>query len=235
MWKRPGSGHHRRCDSPDGQLHSMKKPPKRKAQQVKPTLPQITTSTSHRTPRQLPTAGRKAPPAGQETKLTFLSVWKDFWSFVGPILTVVGLLNYYWPSISISTGARLDPKQDFQTQFVVTNTGNVPIHDVYFACALVGGSMTVGELLMDEANLAPIATLIPGEPSSRGCFSKSLDINGPMLRVTAYYRWPLIGMVASKRTYFSARRGADGVFLVPEAAPSPEPTAIIGVGGPPNQ
>lgn len=212
----------------------MKKPPRRKAQQVKPTLPQITTATNHRTPKQLPMAGRKAPLGGQETKLTFASVWKDFWSFAGPIFTVVGLLNYYSPSIAISTGARLDPNQNFLTQFVVTNTGNVPIHDVSFVCELVGDEMTLGELGTQANGLSPIATLIPGEPSSRGCFSRSIGVDGPMLRVTAYYRWPLIGMVASKRAYFSVRRGADGAFLVPEAAPSPEPKAIVRVGRPPN-
>ncbi|GJE65758.1 hypothetical protein LNAOJCKE_2971 [Methylorubrum aminovorans] len=213
----------------------MKKPPKRKPQQSKPSLQQLTTSTNHKTPTQSPTEALKAPPAEREAKLTFGSVWKDFWSYVGPLITILGLMNYYWPSISIASGVNLDPKQDFQTQFVVTNTGNVPVHGVSFACALVGHRVSIGKLVGGGNTLSPIATLTPGEPASRGCFTKSLSIDGPLLKVTTYYRWPLIGAIASKHAYFSAQRGTDGVFLVPEAAPSPEPPTLLRIGDKPEQ
>lgn len=168
----------------------------------------------------------------EKAKTSLLDAWKNFWAFGGPALSLLGAAAYWWPSVAIATGVNLDPTQDFQTQFVVTNTGHVPVHEVSFVCALVGNRASVGHLSTGPS-LSPIETLRPGEPASRGCFTASLSIDGPMLRVDAYYKWPIIGQTVRARAYFAVKKGSAGAFLVPEAAPSVEPPALISVGKPP--
>lgn len=168
----------------------------------------------------------------QKTKTNLLDRWKNIWAILGPAMTLLGAGAYWWPSVGLATGINLDPSQDFQTQFVITNTGHVPVHDVSFVCTLVGSQANIGDL-QSGPRPAPISTLKPGEPASRGCFAKSLNIDGPMLRVDAYYRWPIINRIVSTRSYFAVRRGASGKFLVPEATPSPEPSTLYQIGRPP--
>jgi hypothetical protein len=155
--------------------------------------------------------------------------WKEFWAFAGPLLAIVGAWNYWVPNISIAPGVNLDPRQEFQTQFVISNTGHIPIYDVHFSCDLIGNRLAVAELGTGDM-LEPIPQLLG--TASRGCFAKSLVAHGPWLKVTARYRWPLTGKEHSSSGFFSVREGANGVFLVSEPPPSPEPRSILHVNGP---
>jgi hypothetical protein len=176
---------------------------------------------------------RPLAPAGLSNRETgFFPKWKTFWAFVGPMITVLGLANYYWPSLTITTGVNLGPEELFQTQFLVTNSGHNYLYDITFICDLIGYSATIHELDYDSRNLQPIPVLVPNHPVSRGCFAKSLVENGPWLKVTVEYRWPLIGWHASEIAFFSAKRGANSFYLVPEAAPTAEPPAMFEMNSP---
>jgi hypothetical protein len=213
----------------------MKKPPKIKPgkPKSKPSPEQLTIAINHKTPTTLPEAASATQPERERTKITLGKLWNKFWSFAGPILTLIAAAAYWLPSVTLATGVNLDPKQDFQTQFVVTNSGHLPIYDVTFACSLVGNQGSIGELQVGGNTLAPIPSLKPGEPASRGCFQKSLSINGPILKVDAYYRWPFIGRIATATAYFALRHGANGTALVPEATPASALPTLLRIGAPP--
>jgi hypothetical protein len=208
----------------------MKKQPRKKP---KPIL-----QTPRREPEQDSLSQQQAKVTLADTKITpakvtFGTAWKNFWVYAGPLLTLVGLWAYWTPSISLVPGVNLDPSQEFQSQFLVTNTGHVAVNNLTFTCSLMGKKMGVAELNMSAGDtLAPVAILKPGNFASRGCFTKSLVVGGPILKIVAHYRWPLVGNSDSATAYFSVREGSSGVFLVPEGAPSPEPPTLLSVGAP---
>lgn len=157
--------------------------------------------------------------------------WKEFWAYAGPVATLVGLWTYWCPSVYISAGVNINPAEQLQTQFIITNNGHVPVYDVKFTCSILpsGLGLYVNLKTSGDNSLQAIKTLEEGQAASRGCFAKSLVAGGPWLKVVANYKWPLIGKPASKTVYFSVRTGPVGSFLVPEAAPSPEPPTFIQV------
>jgi hypothetical protein len=161
----------------------------------------------------------KATKQTNDRRSSFRIGWETFWAFVGPIISVFGVAQYYWPSVTITTGVNLSPREIFQTQFIVTNTGHMSVYNVSFRCALVGTSLKVG-VVSTGNDLAKIPELLPNHPASRGCFGRSLIENGPWLKVSADYKWPLIGLVSTETAFFSAKATDKGeVQLVPEAAP----------------
>lgn len=156
----------------------------------------------------------------------FVSGWGMFWSFLGPLSALIGVWTFFDPNVSFSTGVNLDPKEQFQTQFVVTETGYLGVRDITFSCSLIGKSAEIQALSTEgHQNLQPIKYLKGA--ASRGCFSQSLVEGGPMLKVTAYYTWPLIGYRDSTSAYFSVRTGPAGSFLVLDVKPNPEPPTLF--------
>jgi hypothetical protein len=120
----------------------------------------------------------------------------------------------------MTTGANLNSHESFQTQFIVTNTGHTSVYDVSFRCSLVGSRIGIGILDSESNDLAKIPELLPNHPVSRGCFRRSLLAGGPWLKISADYKWPLIGMVATETVFFSAKQNEKGENqLVPEDSP----------------
>lgn len=159
-------------------------------------------------------------PHLEHKRSRFRIVWESFWAFGGPVVAVVGLVQYYWPTVSITTGANLSSRDSFQTQFIVTNTGHTSVYDVSFRCGLIGTKIGIGILTNQGNDLAKIPELLPNHPASRGCFGRSLLAGGPWLKVSADYRWPLIGKVSTETMFFSAKQNDKGENqLVPEALP----------------
>ncbi|SCB16581.1 hypothetical protein [Rhizobium hainanense] len=146
--------------------------------------------------------------------------WRGFWDYAGIIVTIFTLWQIFAPSVSITSGANLDGSQIFATQFLVSNTGNFPVYDVWFSCVLVGSSVGVNALSSSNDLLA-IKNFPKKAIASRGCFSRS-DVDGAMLKVEAHYSWPLIGYEDIEIAYFSAKKSTTGYILTPE--PKPENT-----------
>jgi hypothetical protein len=194
-----------------------------------PTRPP-TYSTSKEEQMTLPEVQEKAEERVEDNRSRFRRSWDTFWAFAGPAAIILSLAQYYWPSVTLTTGINLDPHQLFQTQFVIANTGHTSIHDVTFECAVVSNAIMV---VHEQANhLEKIDILLPGHLASRGCFQKSLIVNGPLLKVTAAYRWTLLGINGYETDFFSAKQNTAGeIQLVPEAAPVPEPASLLIVKG----
>lgn len=182
-------------------------------------------------------AKRRSPKASPSKGEKYFGFWKNFWAFAGPLFTILGLGNYYTPSVTITSGVNLDPKQSLQTQFLVTNSGNVRVHDLIFACtfkALVmpGSTASIG---VDGAKLlTKIDELNPKSTISKGCFTQSNTAEGTVLRVVNWFRWPLINYQDRVEAYFVVRKGSDGFFLVPDSPPNAtSPMALPPIPEPP--
>ena len=205
----------------------MKKPPPYKAK--RPTRPIPKTAVDRG--RNGPTLRSKETPvtSGEktDTKLTFGPAWKGFWSYAGPLFTLLGLWVYWTPNVAITSGVNLDPLQQLQTQFVVTNIGHVSVYHLAFTCTVIGDNLQIGELKSTYGSLQPMAALRPGDAASRGCFTKSFDVSGTALKVEAHFIWPLINRPDMAIAYFSVRKGASGTFLVPDAPAGPESPSLL--------
>lgn len=116
------------------------------------------------------------------------------------------------PTISLSAGLNLDSKQQFQTQFVLTNTGHAAVYDVQFSCSLIGPALYAKKIVPDLAMPRPVQVIRSGDSVSRGCFVESL-VEGPMLKVDARFRWPVIRLPGKVTAYFSVRSGPAGSFF----------------------
>ncbi len=173
------------------------------------------------------TRDESAPKTRKSGLGTIWGIWGKAWAIFGPILTIIGSWQLYTPHVAITSGVNLDSSQQFQTQFVVTNTGKVAVYDLRFTCELLGDAIAIGSLASRPPDLLPVAQLPPGAPVSRGCFSESRNISGETLRVTTHYKWPLFNKDASVEAYFSVRSGQGGFFLVPEAPPDPSLPSLI--------
>ena len=178
------------------------------------------------------TARRNNNPRKQgSAKTGFTGNWDQFWRFAGPVITLYFLWQNLYPIVSITSGHNLDSSQTFATRFVVTNTGNVEVSDLSFSCILVGNSANIG-ILTTGAELTPVK-VIPrnGGNASRGCFSRS-DIDGALLKVEVHFSsWTLLGFQKTAFQYFSAKKGANGHELEPEAQPE-NMSELIRVNGP---
>ena len=170
------------------------------------------------------------PKQGLDARQSFSNAWRSIWSYLGPLITIVGLWTYWSPSIAITAGAALDPSQLLQTDFLLTNIGHVPVYDVHLRCSLLGQQFYAKLLESSGEILRPVSSLEPNHPVSRGCFTKSLMSGDLSLKVVASYHWPLIGKVSEETAYFSARKGASGFVLVPEERPSLEPPTLLSIG-----
>lgn len=161
--------------------------------------------------------------------VAFTKAWKEAWAYLGPIITVIGLWEYWTPALSIVPGLNLNPSEAFQTQFVVTNTGHTSLYDLSFKCSILGRSLVVEDLSTDP--LPYVSELEKLSPVSRGCFGSSL-VDGVLLKVTVRYRWPILNKFDERIAFFSVKHGDAGQkYIVPEAAPTPEPPAMLEVYG----
>jgi hypothetical protein len=154
--------------------------------------------------------------------------WKALWAFLGPIFGFITLYSNFTPAISIVPGPNLDKTQAYSTQIVITNTGRVPVYDLWFSCGLgvSSGPMYIQHLeAHPRDDLAPVQRLSPGQPTTKACAVAS-DVQGRIiLNFTVNFKWPLIGWLLgwqdSKNAKFDVKEGRDGHFLVPSASPWP--------------
>lgn len=224
-------GHPRRCEATEDWHQHMKKPPRRKPKGLKPTAPRPTEVGFHTQPK--PQATQERTPQREKTgsRLRIRERYRTFWAYAGPIFTLVSAGALWWPSVTITSGANLDPSQDFQTQVLINNNGKSPVYDMSITCDLVGEEAYIGKLQTPERPIPKIPTLRAGEVASRGCLAASKYITGLQLRVHADFTWPIIGRRDRVTSYFSVERGPTGSVLVPQARPTIERKATITIPG----
>jgi hypothetical protein len=149
--------------------------------------------------------------------ITFGKGWKEVWAYLGPCLSLVGAWFLLTPNIDVTAGINLDTAQQFQTQFLVSNRGHVPIYNVHFACGLTGPVVAIDSIRGSEY-FSPISELRPGAIASRGCFGESrVPISGP-LEISVFYTWPLIGKESVVKADFTVRQTASGFAMVPDTS-----------------
>jgi hypothetical protein len=169
-----------------------------------------------KSPPMPPRATVPSAPAGWRSKWTGMGRWwNKFWGLTGPISIVISLLIYIAPSIAITPGDNLDPSQEFQTQFVVTNKGNFSLYNVHFTCEIDGSAIAI-QNLQGSSSLKRIPHFQSGGLASRGCFAQSRTRTDGRLKVDVYYTWPRFGIERVQPTYFRVESGASGNFLVPD-------------------
>lgn len=56
--------------------------------------------------------------------------WSYVWGCLGPVLTVFSLYYAFYPSISITPGGQLDPKDPFSIPFTIGNNNLFSVHDI---------------------------------------------------------------------------------------------------------
>jgi hypothetical protein len=146
-------------------------------------------------------------------------VWKEFWAFAGPIISVVGLYFLLRPQITVEPSVNLDPAQTLSTQLLIKNSGHVPVYNIHFGFALGGGSVSLGSMTFGPKTLEPVAALPAGVSVTRELAAESFDVKAPDVILKVSYRWPIIGKETTESFHFSIKRGTAGFFLVPDLQP----------------
>jgi hypothetical protein len=201
----------------------VKKPRKRRVrasgeQPAKSTTQSPSSPLALPTPTQIqPTQPEPARSGKPRRELPIAWIWKEFWAYAGPILTMIGVWFILSPQISVEPSVNLDPSQPLATQFLVCNRGHVPVNHVSFDCAIGVGGGHIGELDMNSKFIQPIATMHAGLCVPRACAERSADIQTPRISIAIHYEWPIIGKRQSETFYFSIRKGVSSYFLVPDA------------------
>src|ERR1700687_4130763 len=112
----------------------MKKPPKPKVKKqhlISTTplpAPQNVNNTKPTTePKLLQTQqGEKGRSPSQVSWL-----WKEFWAYAGPIVSLIGFYFLLAPQISVEPTISLDPTQTLSTQLLIKNVGHVPVYNIH--------------------------------------------------------------------------------------------------------
>lgn len=161
------------------------------------------------------------PSAASKSKWTSMRRWWGrYWGpslgIVGLFSTVISIWTYFAPSIAITPGDNLDPSQEFQTQFVVTNRGNFPLYNMHFACSIEGSRVDIESLRGNGKTLRRIAKFPSGGVASRGCFVESRVRVDGRLKVDVYYTWSSFSIEMVQPAYFRVENGASGNMLVPD-------------------
>jgi hypothetical protein len=147
-------------------------------------------------------------------------LWKFAWALLGPVF---GYLNFS-PSISIATGATIDPHQIYSTIILITNTGRVPVYDLSFGCGIGSGSdpkagFTVlnSNPSINKSDLRPMSRLSSGQVASKSCAVGEVSGNTGLTFIV-HFTWPLIGYKDQRSAVFEVKEGPSGYFLLPSGA-----------------
>jgi hypothetical protein len=162
------------------------------------------------------------PPARQRWRP--LEIWKNVWAILGPIVSMTAFSFLMWPQVKIEPSANPNPTDPLGTEFVVTNSGNVPVYNVRFSCGLGSGS---GHVSFKDTSVNPWKTLSPaavlpaGAPVARSCAVSSEGSQFASMSIIATYEWPLIWKESSKSAFFKVIRSTNGIaYLVPDSPPA---------------
>lgn len=160
-------------------------------------------------------------PPQKWTSAQYGGAWKEFWAYVGPIISLIGCYFLLAPQISVEPTVNLDPSQSLSTQLLIKNTGHVPIYNIRLAADLGGakGPVYMGHLKPSRAMFQPIEVLAAGASVTRAIAAESFNVQAPDIIFKVIYDWPIIGKEATSQFHFSIKRGAAGFFLVPDLPP----------------
>lgn len=160
---------------------------------------------------------KRGDTALEKQKWTIPSIWKETWAWIGPLITLLGFWAYWSPTLTITAGAALSSIDPLQTEFIVSNSGHVPVYDIAFECGILPSTKEVPFVMFKY--MARVETLQPQELVSKGCFERTDFSSAVLLKVTVYYTWPIIGKRSNAFAFFTTRHGDKGNFLVAEATP----------------
>jgi hypothetical protein len=164
----------------------------------------------------------------------WLDAWKNVWAIVGPLVSLVGLAFLLWPQITINNIASLNPDDPLSAQFMITNSGHVPIYNVHVVCSLnVGeeGGLYLGDVTINSSMIAPINRISPGQGATRSCSVSSKGSKTDNIEISVGYRWPIIWRQDEKVSFFKTVRSEGGaVFLLPDLPPA-STNAAMRIGG----
>jgi hypothetical protein len=161
-------------------------------------------------------------PQSAQRRYRLLNLWKNAWAVLGPTIALTGVSFLLWPQIKIEPSVNPNPTDPVGTEFTVVNSGNVPVYNVRFSCALGigGGSSYLGRVSTSAATLRPVSILPPGVPVTKSCVLSSEGSQIPNMEATASYEWPLIWKESSKSAFFRVIRGTNGAaYLLPDLPP----------------
>jgi hypothetical protein len=152
-----------------------------------------------------------------------LNVWKDVWAILGPGVAFTALGFALWPQIRVEAFVNPNPTDPIGTQFLITNSGNVPVYNVRFACSFgVGpGSTYIGSMVVDmPRTLSPLEVLPAGRSVTRSCVLSSDRSEVSNIRFTALYKWPIFGREVSIPAFYRVIKGREGTtYLLPDLLP----------------
>ena len=152
-----------------------------------------------------------------------LDIWKNVWAVLGPGIALTGFSFLLWPQVKIEPSVNPNPTDPIGTEFIVINSGNVPVYNVRFSCGIgIGGEGTyIGRARVNTAaTLSPVAVLPPGVSVAKSCVVSSEGSIIPNLEITATYKWPIIWKESSKNAFFRVIRGTNGTaYLLPDLLP----------------
>jgi hypothetical protein len=154
-------------------------------------------------------------------RLRVLDIWKNVWAILGPVIALTGFAFLLWPQIKIESSANPNPSDPLGTEFVVINSGNVPVYDLRFECIIAqGGRSYIGHIEGNMATIRPAPVLKPGEPLSRSCAISAEGSQIPNMQLNVSYKWPFMWKQSTKRAFFKVIRGTNGIaYLVPDLSP----------------
>jgi len=74
------------------------------------------------------------------------SIWQYVMVFAAGLATMLGILSYIHPNISVTPLMALDSSRPLSMQFLVTNNGYLTMRDVEYACGIekIEGILTIG-------------------------------------------------------------------------------------------
>lgn len=147
-------------------------------------------------------------------------------AIVASLVTVLGGAWLYAPTILIQPGTVLNSADPQSAEFVISNTGRVPVYDLIFRCRIRARNFDV--VLEGNTEGSPfggtvgqlLAKLSPGDSATRDCRQRIVlkNLTFPVLfDFTVTYTWPLVGWSGLVTRRFTTRNDADGhAYIVPD-------------------
>lgn len=158
-----------------------------------------------------------------------LSKRRNFLKVIGSIclavITVIGTITWFWPSVSVSISDPVDPNNPFSAKATITNTGHITLRNVEPFIDL--GEIKFGDpqhpgIWKSDVGFTEFgnrawhaADLSPNQPLdiglSEGMFSPPSLLSAD-LRITVKYQLPIIPIHREYSLPFSAAKQSNGHF-----------------------
>ncbi len=141
--------------------------------------------------------------------ITYLKpAWHYTMAFAAGLATMLGIVSYVHPNISVTPLIALDSSRPLSMQFLVTNNGYLTIHDIKYAFGIerIEGKVTFGSFGgppgVDESSPRFVAPEYKRAKSLDPNQSDSLSIDFNIFRMAEPIRKADIGIIVSFRLWF---------------------------------